>query len=146
MKKTFLASIIPLLVFFIIGGGLAFAQFDDTGSADTGSDDTGSGYSGDGSPDGGPIIVNPFNCGGVTPCNIFTLLKAIIDRIILPIGGVLAVLAFIYSGFLYVTAQGNDTKLAKAHRALLYTVIGTAVLLGSWVIANVIENTINSLR
>ena len=85
---------------------------------------------------------NPFRGGD----SLFTLLRTIIDNIILPIGGVLAVLAFVYSGFLYVTAQGNETKLATAHKALLYTAIGTAVLLGSWVIAKVIENTINSLR
>jgi len=89
---------------------------------------------------------NPFNCGGVTPCTLFTLFEAIIDDIILPIGGVLAVLAFIYTGFLYVTAQGKETKLLTAHKALLYTSVGTAILLGSWVIAQVIENTINKLK
>ncbi|KKT95852.1 MAG: hypothetical protein UW97_C0021G0004 [Parcubacteria group bacterium GW2011_GWA2_45_15] len=57
-----------------------------------------------------------------------------------------AVLAFVYAGFLYVTAQGNESKLKTAHKALLYTSVGTAVLLGSWVIAKVIENTINQLR
>ena len=86
---------------------------------------------------------NPIACG--SSCTLFTLLRMIIDNIILPIGGGLAVMAFIYSGFLYVTAQGNETKLKTAHKALLYTSVGTAVLLGSWVIAKVIENTINSL-
>ena len=90
-------------------------------------------------------LSNPFNCGGDN-CTLFTLLTKIINDILLPIGGILAVLSFIYSGFLYVTAQGNDTKLTKAHRALLYTSVGTAVLLGSWVIAKVIETTINQLR
>ena len=85
---------------------------------------------------------NPFSGGN----SLFSLLRAIIDGIVLPIGGVLAVLAFVYSGFLYVTAQGNESKLKTAHKALLYTSVGTAVLLGSWVIAKVIENTINQLR
>lgn len=89
---------------------------------------------------------NPFNCGGVSPCTLFTFLEMVISRIILPIGGILAVLAFIYSGFLYVTAQGDAKKITTAHHALLYTAIGTAVLLGAWVIAKVIENTINQLR
>jgi hypothetical protein len=88
-------------------------------------------------------IPNPIGRHGDT---IPALFRAIVDNIILPIGGVLAVLAFIYSGFLYVTAQGNETKIATAHRALLYTAIGTAILLGAWVISSVIENTINSLR
>lgn len=85
---------------------------------------------------------NPFKHGD----NLYDLLKAIINQIILPIGGVLAVLAFIYAGFLYVSAQGDEKKIQTAHRALLYTAIGTAVLLGAWVIANVIENTINQLK
>jgi len=87
---------------------------------------------------------NPIACG--SDCTLFTLLRMIIDNILLPIGGVLAVLSFIYAGFLYVTAQGSADKLKTAHKALLYTSVGTAVLLGSWVIAKVIENTINSLR
>lgn len=90
-------------------------------------------------------LPNPFNCG-TTNCTLFDLLRKVINDILLPIGGVLAVLAFIYSGFLYVTAQGNEAKLKTAHKALLYTAIGTAVLLGSWVISQVIKNTIDQLR
>lgn len=86
-------------------------------------------------------IENPFRTGNT----LFDLAQTIVNNIILPIGGVLAVLAFIYSGFLYVTAQGNQTKIDTAHRALLYTSIGTAVLLGSWVLANVIKGTISQL-
>lgn len=74
------------------------------------------------------------------------LLKGIVNEILLPLGGILAVLAFIYSGFLYVTAQGDETKIKKAHKALLYTAIGTAVLLGAWMISTVIANTINAIR
>ena len=102
---------------------------------------------GGGTPPGGgggtpPVkIVNPFR-GGDT---LFALLRTVINDILLPIGGVLAVLAFIYSGFLYVMAQGNETKLKTAHQALLYTSIGTAVLLGAWVLASVICNTNGAL-
>ena len=84
---------------------------------------------------------NPFRGGD----SLFALLRTIIDKIILPSGGVLAVLAFIYSGFLYVTAQGDTKKIETAHKALLYTAIGTAILLGSWVLANVICRTIGQL-
>lgn len=93
---------------------------------------------------GGGISIkleNPFKTGD----SLYDLIKAIINNIVLPIGGVLAVLAFIYSGFLYVTAQGDAGKIKTAHQALLYTAIGTAVLLGSWVIASVIENTIRQI-
>lgn len=116
MKKTFLTPLLLLLIFCAVGVFLVQAE--------------------------NITLENPLNTGN----SLFALLRAIIDKIILPIGGVLAVLSFIYSGFLYVTAQGNEAKLKTAHKALLYTSIGTAVLLGSWVIAKVIENTINQLR
>lgn len=86
-------------------------------------------------------LQNPFRGGD----SLFALLKTVIENILMPIGGILAVLAFIYSGFLYVTAQGNETKLNTAHKALLYTAIGTAILLGAWVLANVICRTIGQI-
>lgn len=88
-------------------------------------------------------IENPFKAEGGD--SLFSFLRLVINNIVMPIGGVLAVLSFIYSGFLYVTAQGNQTKLQTAHKALLYTSIGTAVLLGAWVFANVICQTIGQL-
>ena len=96
-----------------------------------------------GNTTGGSLITldNPFKGGN----SLFELLKSIMNDIVLPIGGVLAVLAFIYSGFLYVTAQGNEEQLKTAHKALLYTSIGTAILLGSWVLVNVICETIGQL-
>lgn len=54
-------------------------------------------------------------------------------------------LGFIYAGFLYVKAQGKESDITKAHDALLWTSVGTAVLLGSWVLANAICRTINEL-
>jgi len=91
---------------------------------------------------GSPICLpNPFRGGS----SLFALLRSVINDIVLPIGGILAVLSFIYSGFLYVTAQGDETKIKTAHKALLGTTVGTAVLLGSWVLANVICQTIGGL-
>lgn len=89
-------------------------------------------------------IDNPFKFGNNS--TLMDYLKAIIDNIIIPIGGIIAVLAFIYSGFLYVIAQGNPTKISQANTALLYTAIGTAVLLGAAAAAKIIENTINQLQ
>ena len=67
------------------------------------------------------------------------------DDIVLPVGAILCMLAFIYAGFKYVMAQGNATAISEANRTLLYAAIGTAVLLGSWVFATAICNTIHQL-
>ena len=119
---------------FAMGASLAFAQTP-PGSGNTPPPGSGN-----------PVVVgvtltNPF--GNTT--TLFALMKKIVDDILLPIGGVLAVLAFIFSGFLYVTAQGKEAQIAKAHKALLYTAIGTAVLLGAAAIASVICITIQQL-
>lgn len=68
------------------------------------------------------------------------LLQALI-RIGLPI----AVLFIVYSGFLFVKAQGNETELTKAKSTFLYTVIGVGIFLGSWVLATVVANTVKLL-
>ena len=87
-------------------------------------------------------IPNPFNFGNSLP----EFIKAVVEKVLLPLAGVVAVIAFIWSGFLFVTAQGDPTKLETAKRAILYTVIGTAILLGAVVLTNVITGTIDSLR
>ncbi len=88
-------------------------------------------------------LENPFKTGAD---NIPQLFQTIIKNIIIPIGAVLAILAFIYAGFLYVTAAGNEKTIEKAHKALLYAAVGTAILLGASVIAEVIRATVNQLQ
>jgi hypothetical protein len=152
MKKTFLASLLFLTFFFAFSTLSIHAQRDasqnlgDGNSQNSGDNTTGN--TGDGTAGNDSVginfnIPNPFNSR--VGDSLFGLMKAIINNIVMPIGGVLAVLAFIYSGFLYVTAGGNETKIKTANNALLWASIGTAVLLGSWVLANVICRTINLL-
>lgn len=86
-------------------------------------------------------LTNPFKRGD----NLYDFLQALVTDIIIPLGGVIVVIAIIYSGFLFVTAQGNEEQLKKAKRAFTYTAIGAAILLGAWTIALVIENTIGAV-
>lgn len=63
----------------------------------------------------------------------------------LTIGIPVVALAVIYCGFLFVSARGNSEKLTKAKDALTWTLIGAAILLGSWAIAEMIEDTVLEL-
>ena len=54
----------------------------------------------------------------------------------------IVVIMFIYSGFLFVQAQGNEEKIQTAKRTLLYTIIGAAVILGSKGIALAVQQTV----
>lgn len=57
----------------------------------------------------------------------------------------LVVLFLIYSGFLFVTARGSEIKLTKAKTVFMYTIIGTAIIIGAEAISLLIQGTINDL-
>ncbi|MFA6301174.1 MAG: hypothetical protein WC609_02375 [Candidatus Paceibacterota bacterium] len=84
-------------------------------------------------------ICNPINANSIQDL-ISTILTGMIQ-----VGLPIIALAIVYSGFLFVFAMGNPEKLKKAKEALLYTLIGGAVLLGSWAIAKMISGTIVGL-
>jgi hypothetical protein len=86
-------------------------------------------------------ICNPLS-GGVTsiPGLIHTILVGMLQ-----IGIPIVALAIIYCGFLFVFARGNSEKITHAKDALLYTLIGAAILLGAWAIAQMISSTVLAL-
>jgi hypothetical protein len=86
-------------------------------------------------------IKNPL--GGINDLN--GLIVAILS-IVLVIGVPIITLAIIYCGFLFVQAQGNSEEITQAKSALLYTIIGAALLLGAFVIANAIQGTVNDIK
>ena len=83
-------------------------------------------------------------CNPISTNNINDLIKTLLEGVI-KVGIPIVALAIIYCGFLFVSAQGNTEKLNKAKDALLYTLIGAAILLGSWAIAQLISNTVLAL-
>lgn len=50
----------------------------------------------------------------------------------------------IFSGFKYVTAQGNPGKIEEATTSLLYAIIGGVLILAAVAIAEVLKNTIEA--
>lgn len=77
--------------------------------------------------------------------SIPTLIQVIIDDLVIPIGAVVAVLMIMYAGFLFVTSQGNTSKVGEAKNALINASIGVAILLGAKVLAEAIQLTISKL-
>ncbi len=84
-------------------------------------------------------ICNPISSNSI-PVFIQTFLTGA-----LKVGIPIVALAIIYCGFLFVFARGNSEKLTKAKDALLWTLIGAAVLLGAWAIATMISSTVLAL-
>ena len=86
-------------------------------------------------------IQNPLNKGTDIPKFISYILGYVVK-----IGGIVAIFAFIWAGFLFVKAQGNPAELEKAKTTFINTCIGVAVLLGAQLIASIIVGTINTLK
>ena len=76
--------------------------------------------------------------------NFWDLLLLIID-IALKIGIPIAVGFFIWAGFQYIFAGGNDAKIKIATKNLKNVVLGTVLFLGAWTITQVIVKTIQSV-
>jgi hypothetical protein len=57
----------------------------------------------------------------------------------------IVVLMVVYTGFLFVQAQGNPEKINKARQSLLWTIIGGLIVLGSYALALMIESTVTSI-
>lgn len=84
-------------------------------------------------------ICNPINADSIPE-----LIRIILEGVI-KIGIPIIALAIIYCGFLFVSAQGKPEAITKAKSALLYTLVGSAILLGSWAIAKLISETVLAL-
>lgn len=87
-------------------------------------------------------IENPFKLGNT----LGELINAVLEKVIMPIGGIVVTLMIIYSGFLFVTAMGSEDKIKKARASLLYSVIGAAILLGALAISYAIQNTLDAFK
>ena len=85
-------------------------------------------------------ICNPIPKITSIPGLIHTILTGVLQ-----VGIPIVALAVIYSGFLFVFARGNSEKLTEARKTLMYTLIGSAILLGSWAIAEMISSTVTGL-
>ena len=71
------------------------------------------------------------------------LLEALL-AVVMVLATPIIVFFIIYAGFLYVTAQGNASKVEEATKALTYAVIGGVIVLGSFAVISIIKNLVGS--
>lgn len=83
---------------------------------------------------------NPISAGSI-PELLSDLLKFFVR-----VATVACVIYLVWSGFLFVKAQGNEQELEKAKRAFFYALIGTLLMLGAEVIADAIAKTVDELQ
>ncbi|MBM3210510.1 hypothetical protein FJZ39_04190 [Candidatus Saccharibacteria bacterium] len=54
------------------------------------------------------------------------------------VAGIVAVIAIIYAGFVYTTANGDSGRLAKAKNVILYTVVGLVIIGFAFLITQIV--------
>ncbi len=64
---------------------------------------------------------------------------------VIQIGTIVVIFMLVYVGYLFVVAQGEPAKITAARQALLWTVVGALILLGSQAIAYGIQATVQAL-
>ena len=69
-------------------------------------------------------ISNPLGSGST----FTTLIQGVIDWAI-DIGILIAVVMIIWSGFLFMTSEGNEDKVTKAKKSLTWALVGLLILL-----------------
>ncbi len=84
-------------------------------------------------------IKNPLKADSLQ-CLLYDIVNGVVG-----IMAIVAALYIIYSGFLFIAAQGNPAELTKAKTAFFNAVIGTAILLGAWAITAFVVNVISSV-
>jgi len=90
------------------------------------------------------VVFSLSDANPIDATNIYELIYAVLD-VVIKLGAVVVVFFLVYSGFLFVTAQGNEDKISKAKGAFLWTVVGAIVLLGAFTLSEIVCNTANQL-
>lgn len=86
-------------------------------------------------------LKNPLNSNTAT---VPGFIKNVLSGLVLLLTPFLVIM-LIYCGFLFVTAKGNAEKLGDAKKALMYTLIGAAIVLGAQGLSEIIGNTVEHL-
>lgn len=71
--------------------------------------------------------------------NIPDLIKAIADFAV-TVGLPIAIIFIVYSGFLFVSARGDEKKLENAKEGIKWSLIGAALIVGAKFLADAIVN------
>lgn len=74
------------------------------------------------------------------------LLVATVIQQVLTLVGALLIILIVYGGVTWMTAGGNEERVGKAKKTIIYSVIGVVVIIGSWSITFFISSTIENVQ
>ena len=138
-------TIATLLVLFAVSFvfALPFSVFATTsgGIVNGGGKESGGVVSGGSNANSSVQLVNPLG----SQASSLPALVTEIMQFVVRIGAIVVVFMLVYTGYLFVVAQGNEKKITDAREALKWVVIGALILLGAQAISIGICETANAL-
>ena len=86
-------------------------------------------------------ITNPLN---EAYSNIPNFISGVL-KVMVQIGLPIVALFLLIAGYKFISAGGNESKLKEAKENFMYVIIGALLILGAWVLATLIGNTVGQV-
>lgn len=77
--------------------------------------------------------------------NLWSFLQKLLQAVVIIFFPII-VLMVVFTGFLFVTAQGNEQKLSQAKQALVWTFVGALVILGAQALSFAVKATVDDIK
>ena len=84
------------------------------------------------------VIASPVYAQSADVSKIQTFIQSII-QVLVTLSGLVAAGFFVWGGVGYMTSSGNPEALDKSKKTILYSAIGLTVVLGAFVLSNVVS-------
>ncbi len=85
------------------------------------------------------LFASPVHAATGDVATIETFIKSVI-LILVKVAGLVSAGFFVWGGFGYITSSGNPEMLDRSKKTIMYSAIGLAVVLGSFVLTNIISD------
>jgi TRAP-type C4-dicarboxylate transport system permease small subunit len=85
------------------------------------------------------VFASPVSAATGDVDNIETFIKSVI-LILVKVAGLVSAGFFVWGGFGYITSSGNPEMLDRSKKTILYSAIGLAVVLGAFVLTNIVSD------
>lgn len=87
-------------------------------------------------------LQNPLKEGYTSIPDFLAAILDVVIKIAIPI----IILMIVYSGFLFIKAQGKPEELVIARKSIMWTLVGAAVILGASLLSYAIQGTVDEIR
>ena len=89
------------------------------------------------------IVASPAYAQSGDIGKIQTFIENVI-QVLVTLSGLIAAAFFVWGGIGYITSSGNPEQLEKSKKTILYSAIGLAIVLGAFVLSNIVSELASS--